>query len=239
MVSTTARRAASASIWRRRVRGLLAINLAAASAGALVIVNTAVYVQAVYGLDNQAMASAPAAFGGGSMVAALALPKLLDSIPDRTAMLGGDVAGGGNTGGGGAAGLRLAVAAVFLLGVGYSTAQTPSGRLLRRSANPEDRPALFAAQFALSHACWLIAYPLAGCGPARSPGLLMTAIILAALAAVAIGIGFAVWSADDPEVLEHGQRRSVGRPSASRRSWAWSTPCPCLCDRRHARGLAA
>ena len=72
-----------------RLRGLLAINLAVASAGALVIVNTVVYVQAVYGLDNQAMALALAAFGGGSMVAALALPKLLDSIPDRTAMLGG------------------------------------------------------------------------------------------------------------------------------------------------------
>lgn len=65
-----------------RLRGLLAINLAVASAGALVIVNTVVYVQAVYGLDNQAMALALAAFGGGSMVAALALPKLLDSIPD-------------------------------------------------------------------------------------------------------------------------------------------------------------
>lgn len=44
----------------------------------------------------------------------------------------------------------------FTLGLGYSLAQTPSGRLLRRSAREEDRPALFAAQFALSHACWLI-----------------------------------------------------------------------------------
>jgi hypothetical protein len=38
---------------------------------------------------------------------------------------------------------------------------TPGG-LLRRSASSEDRPALFAAQFALSHVCWLIAYPLVG-----------------------------------------------------------------------------
>ncbi len=50
----------------------------------------------------------------------------------------------------------------FVIGIGYSTAQTPSGRLLRRSSHPEDRPSLFAAQFALSHACWLFAYPLAG-----------------------------------------------------------------------------
>ena len=33
---------------------------------------------------------------------------------------------------------------------------------MRRSAQAEDRPALFAAQFALSHACWLLTYPLAG-----------------------------------------------------------------------------
>ena len=49
-----------------------------------------------------------------------------------------------------------------LLGVGYSLSQTPSGRLLRRSSKAEDRPALFAAQFALSHSCWLVTYPLAG-----------------------------------------------------------------------------
>jgi hypothetical protein len=47
-------------------------------------------------------------------------------------------------------------------GVGYSLSQTPGGRLLRRSSTAEDRPALFAAQFALSHSCWLVTYPLAG-----------------------------------------------------------------------------
>lgn len=48
------------------------------------------------------------------------------------------------------------------MGFGYSVAQTPAGQLLRRSAHPEDRPAVIAAQFALSHACWLICYPPAG-----------------------------------------------------------------------------
>jgi MFS family permease len=186
-----------------RLRGLLAVNLAVASAGALVIVNTVVYVQALFGLDQRAMAIALAAFGGGSMLAALVLPRLLESVPDRTAMLGG-------------AGLlaagTLAAAALpsygwllplwFVLGLGYSMAQTPSGRLLRRSSNPEDRPALFAAQFALSHACWLIAYPLAGWAGATF-GLPVTAVALAALAAVAIGIAIAVWPAHDPEEMEH------------------------------------
>ena len=186
-----------------RLRGLLAINLAVASAGALVIVNTVVYVLAVFGLDNQATALALAAFGGGSMIAALALPKLLESVPNRTAMLAGaSVLAAGTLAAAALPGYGWLLPLWFVLGLGYSTAQTPSGRLLRRSANPEDRPALFAAQFALSHACWLIAYPLAGWAGAAF-GLPLTAIILAALAAVAIGIGFAIWPSDDPEVVEH------------------------------------
>ena len=46
--------------------------------------------------------------------------------------------------------------------VGWVVLCSSAGRLLRRSAREGDRPALYAAQFALSHACWLIAYPLAG-----------------------------------------------------------------------------
>lgn len=146
-----------------RLRGLLALNLAVAAAGAMVIVNTVVLVQAQFGLSQRATAFALAAFGGGSMMAALLLPSLLDKIPDRRAML----AGSGVL----AASLFIGVAAQnyyillglwLAIGIGYSLAQTPSGRLLRRSSSPEDRPAVFAAQFALSHACWLATYPLAG-----------------------------------------------------------------------------
>ncbi|EXL02817.1 MFS transporter [Aquamicrobium defluvii] len=186
-----------------RLRGLLAINLAVASAGALVIVNTVVYVQAAFGLDNQATALALACFGGGSMVAALVLPKLLESVPDRTAMLAGaSLLVAGTLAASALPGYGWLLPLWFVLGIGYSTAQTPSGRLLRRSANPEDRPALFAAQFALSHACWLITYPLAGWAGAAL-GLPLTAVILAAVAAAAISIGYAVWPSDDPEVVEH------------------------------------
>lgn len=186
-----------------RLRGLLAINLAVASAGALVIVNTVVYVQATFGLDNQATALALMAFGGGSMVAALVLPTLLESIPDRTAMLAGaSLLAAGTLVAAALPGFAWLVSLWFVLGLGYSTAQTPSGRLLRRSANPEDRPALFAAQFALSHACWLLSYPLAGWTGAKL-GLPLTAVILAVLAAVAIGIGSVIWPTDDPEIVEH------------------------------------
>jgi hypothetical protein len=68
--------------------------------------------------------------------------------------------------------LMLALAGLlaiwFLIGVGSSLVQTPGGRLLRCSAHEEDRPALFAAQFALSHACWLITYLVAARSGTRS-----------------------------------------------------------------------
>jgi len=68
--------------------------------------------------------------------------------------------------------------------------ETPGGRLLRRSANPEDRPALFAAQFALSHGCWLIAYPLTGWLGAR---IGLTEAFVAMVALALAGTILALW----------------------------------------------
>ena len=70
-----------------RLRGLLAISLAVAAAGSMVIVNTVVIVKARFGLGESEVAWALAAFGGGSMVAAFALPRLLDKIADRPVMI--------------------------------------------------------------------------------------------------------------------------------------------------------
>lgn len=186
-----------------RLRGLLSIDLAVAASASIVLVNTVVYVQGRFGLDQRATALALACFGGGSMTAALALPRILDRIADRKVMLGG------------AALLALcSVLAIFLhsyqallllwclIGIGYSVAQTPSGRLLRRSSHPEDRPALFAAQFALSHLCWLTAYPLAG-WIGMACGLSVSAALLGSLAAAATMLAWRVWPASDPERLEH------------------------------------
>ena len=146
-----------------RLRGLLALNMAVAAASAMVIVNTVVLVQADFGFSQRSTAIALAFFGVGSMVSALVLPRLLDNMSDRMPMLAGTallVIGLGS-------GIFLKdyitlVVLWALLGVGYSLSQTPGGRLLRRSSTAEDRPALFAAQFALSHSCWLVTYPLAG-----------------------------------------------------------------------------
>lgn len=186
-----------------RLRGLLALNLAVAAASAIVIVNTVVLVQAGFGLSQRATALALAAFGSGSMVAALFLPWLLDDVPDRKAMLAGASIL--------VIGLFVGIAVPtygfllplwFVLGLGYSLAQTPSGRLLRRSSQPEDRPALFAAQFALSHACWLITYPVAGWLGVKA-GLPATFLALGVLAGLAVIIASRLWPAHDPEEIDH------------------------------------
>ena len=191
-----------------RLRGLLSLNLAAAAAGAMVLVNTVVLVRSDLGFGETQVALALAAFGGGSMLAALLLPRLLDNRPDRPVMiLGAAILV--------AALLGLAVltaingvtwypllAGWLVIGVGYSTVLTPSGRLIKRSAHAEDRPAVFAAQFALSHACWLLAYPLAG-WLITDFGAATALAVLALLAAAGMAGGVILWPSDDAGVVEH------------------------------------
>ena len=152
-----------------RLRGLMALNLAAASGGAMVLVNTVVLVKDRLALGDSALALTMAGFGFGSMIMALALPKLLDRGGyDRRVMLTGaallalimGILGVLTATLGPVWGVLLAGGAVA--GLGFSAIQTPAGRLLRRSSEAPDRPAVFAAQFALSHLCWLGTYPLAG-----------------------------------------------------------------------------
>lgn len=186
-----------------RLRGLLVLSLAVSAAGSMVIVNTVVLVQAEFGFTQRATALALAAFGGGSMIAALLLPRLLDKTPDRAAMLfGAMILVAGLLVGAFVSSFAWLLPLWLVIGVGYSLAQTPSGRLLRRSSQPEDRPALFAAQFALSHACWLITYPLAGWLGA-TVGLPATFAILAVMAAAAILVAMRLWPARDPDEIEH------------------------------------
>lgn len=186
-----------------RLRGLLALSLAVSAGGSMVIVNTVVLVQDQFAMSQRETALALGAFGAGSMVAALALPVLLDRIPDRPAMLAGAaVLAAGLFAGPAAGSYGLLLPLWLVLGLGYSLAQTPSGRLLRRSAQPEDRPALFAAQFALSHACWLLTYPLAGWLGA-TVGMTTAFVALGATAAVAIVLAIRLWPTADDNEIEH------------------------------------
>jgi MFS family permease len=101
-----------------------------------------------------------------------------------------------------------------LLGVGYSLSQTPSGRLLRRSSTAEDRPALFAAQFALSHSCWLVTYPLAGWVGATW-GTQASFIALTIVAALSLVTAVLIWR---PEHEVYAQVHSHTDPETNNES---------------------
>lgn len=191
-----------------RLRGLLALNFAVAAGGAMVLVNTIVLVRAVLDGGAPQVAWALGAFGAGSMIAALALPRLLDRSPDRPVMfIGGillvlvllgmaviNVVWGFSLG--------LLFIGWVGIGLGYSAVLTPSGRLLRRSSHEQDRAAVFAAQFALSHACWLVTYPLAGILMTYL-GLAPTLFILAGLTVLGVGAARYFWPAETRQPVEH------------------------------------
>lgn len=195
-----------------RLRGLLALNFAAAAGGAMVLVTTVVLIRTGHGtglgLGDSEVAVALAVFGGGSMLAALVLPRMLERLDSRPVMFAGTslmcvtlltFAAAIELG---AFVLATLLAAWFSIGLGYSAALTPAGRLLRQSSHTRDRRAIFAAQFSLSHACWLITYPLAGWLITAS-GPAITLWTLAGLAVAGLLVAGLFWPKTDIEELEH------------------------------------
>jgi MFS family permease len=181
------------------LRGLMALNLAVAAATALVLVNTVVYARDLFGGSNADVAIALACYGAGSMAVALTTPGILDWMPDRAFMRAGAVL------------LSLGLAGAFallvipgtwpvllglwvLLGAGTSMINTPSARLLRRAATDSTRSYIFTAQFSLSHACFIITYPVAGWIGAAA-GQPAAAAVLAVVATISTAAAFRFWPA--------------------------------------------
>jgi len=181
------------------LRPALALNLAVADGGAFVLVQTVVIARDTFGQNNDVVALMLAVNGLGSMGTALALPTILRRHPERTVMLGGaalltvatfavPLALGIHAP---TAGL-IAIGALWLaVGAGWAAAEVPIARLIVRHVPDGERHAVFAAQFSLSHACWLLTYPLAGWLGAA--GLDGAALLLAAVAAVATGAAATLW----------------------------------------------
>lgn len=195
------RRGAGLFVRTPALRPVLALNLAVAAAGAFVIVQTVVVVRSAFGRGEGLVPVVLAVNGAGSMVGAVLLPRLLRWLPERRVVLGGAIV------------LAVALALVpvalavapvpaglvgvgvlwWVVGLGSAAVQTPVGRIVRRSVPAGDLPAAFAAQFSLSHACWLLTYPLAGW--LGAVGLVPAAVVLAVLACGAVLAARALWPA--------------------------------------------
>ncbi|WP_292810414.1 MFS transporter [Microbacterium sp.] len=197
----------------RSLRFLLLMNLVVASGTALVLVNTVVYVKELLLLDDSALALTYAAFGAGSLGVALVVPVIIEKWGVTRPMLAG----------GATVVAALAGAAAFtavaprgdgawaclllvwaLLGAGTSLISTPSARLLLAASTEQNRTLVYTAQFSLSHACFLLTYPLAGW-----TGAWMLSAAVAALLAIAVLGTLAAARASRPE-------RAVGPPSEIR-----------------------
>ena len=181
------------------MRGLLALTVVYAATSGLVFVLSVVVARSIFAGSARDLAVLAGAYGAGSMVVALLLPRVLEQLVDRTVMLvaacattGLLVFGGGWAVGFGWPSWVWVVGLWALLGATTTAVATPSGRLLRRSATSEDRPAVFAAHFALSHACWLVTYPLAGfLGSAAGVGATM--IVMGGLSLAGLLVAIRVW----------------------------------------------
>ncbi|MCG8490863.1 MAG: MFS transporter [Sneathiellales bacterium] len=186
-----------------RLRGLFALSLVIAMSTSMVFVNTVVIVQAELGLTPQDTAIAFTLFGGGSMIIALLLPRILDHLSDRPVMLlGGVLSCAGLFLSAFAATYNLVLLIWILIGVGYSLVQTPGGRLIKKSARPADRAGLFTAQFSLSHGCWLAGYLVAGY-VATEFGISVSAFSLGSIALIGGISAFIVWPRHDPVEIPH------------------------------------
>ncbi|MCF7552721.1 MFS transporter [Pseudonocardia sp. WMMC193] len=149
-----------------RLRTVLALNMVIAGTGAVTLVSTVNVVRVLLGGGENQVPLLLAASGTGTALAALGAPILLRHWTERRVMLSGAVLAVLAVSGAVVLSLApswaLAAAVWVTIGAGTGTILVPIGRVIRASSTPQDRPALFAAQFSLSHGCWLITYPLTG-----------------------------------------------------------------------------
>ncbi|WP_341684568.1 MFS transporter [Nocardia farcinica] len=188
------------------LRGLLAMNMTVAAGTALVLVDTVVYVRDVLGGTDVGVALATGCFGAGSLTAALHVPRLLRTCTDRALMLTGAAlvpialtvtAGWLAIGARPSLGWGVLGGCWFVLGAGTALVNTPAARLLRAQAGESELPAVFSAQFSLSHACFLLTYPIAGWLGVRAGHAVPTGL-LAVLATLATSTAARLWPAGPP-----------------------------------------
>lgn len=153
------------------LRFLLLTNVVVAAGTAVVLVNSVVYTKGVFGLGDTALAVTLGAYGAGSLLVAVSIPRIVDQFGVTRTMLTGVVVV--------VLGLVAAVPVTIVattaemgwwsllvvwavLGAGTSLINTPASRLLAAASTASNRNLVYTAQFALSHACFLLTYPLAG-----------------------------------------------------------------------------
>jgi MFS family permease len=161
-VSVSVRDGLSAMFKRQPLRQSLFLALQTSIAGAFVIVATVDLIKVDMRMSDTAYAWVMGAFGVGSVCGALVYSKISTAARNLSVNGSGPVML-----------LALAAAAIaphyavvmagwWFIGAGYSILGVRGSELLAENSSGEERPHIFAAHFALSHAGWGLTYPLAG-----------------------------------------------------------------------------
>lgn len=182
------------------LRGLLAVNLTVAAVVSMVLVNSVVVVKSDLGRSEGDLAVLLAVYGAGSMAVALGMPALVRRVSDRTVIAAGArvapaallVVAVVLEGVGGDVRWWMLAAVWFGLGIVSSLIGTPTARLLRRNSDQSNRTSVFAAQFSLSHACFVLTYLTAGLVGSRA-GTGYAALVLAGIGVAATAVTLRVW----------------------------------------------
>ena len=186
-----------------RLRGLFLMNLALSLSMAWVLVNSVGLAGARLGDAERHFPILMAFYGLGAAIGAGLVPRLVELLDARRTMAAGAMLHA-------LPGLGLLLPQVYAsylglwaaFGLAASLVLTPGGLVIARSARAADRPAVFAAQFSLSHAGWLVAYPLAG-KLAAWIGLETALAVLSVLTVATALVALRVWPATDPQTRDH------------------------------------
>jgi MFS family permease len=147
---------------RPQLRQSLFLALQTSIAGAFVIVATVDLVKNELRLSDTAYAWIMGAFGIGSVCGALVYSKISTRGRDLGVKCAGPVMLAALVAVAIAPRYAVVMAAWALIGASYSILGVRGSELLAENSNGEERPHIFAAHFALSHAGWGLTYPLVG-----------------------------------------------------------------------------
>ncbi len=182
----------TAMFHRPQLRQSLFLALQTSIAGAFVIVSTVDLVKNELRLSDTSYAWIMGAFGIGSVCGALVYSKISTSGRNLSVKCAGPVMLAALVAVSLAPRYGIVMTAWALIGAGYSILGVRGSELLAENSSGEERPHIFAAHFALSHAGWGLTYPLAG--------FLTTAIGFAktggVFAAILLGVCIPSWIAN-------------------------------------------
>ncbi|TAG09021.1 MAG: MFS transporter [Verrucomicrobia bacterium] len=147
---------------RMQLRQSLFLALQTSIAGAFVIVSTVDLVKNELRLSDTAYAWIMGAFGVGSVCGALLYARLSTRLRNFCVKSSAPLMLVALVAVAIAPRYAIVMAAWSLIGTSYSILGVRGSELLAENSSGDERPHIFAAHFALSHAGWGLTYPLAG-----------------------------------------------------------------------------